>query len=166
MFPKHEVARHNWLCDWLIAEQNLLELVLADLVHYKTEAYAYYQQNPNACYDWNLFVFAGQKIAHIYQVQQRLTFLQVALAQLPIQIQPAHLETVWKCLVSTSITKEESDACFHWFQGLLSSHENPLPDALAMQIFEQQILAIPLDKYTLNAFHLVCQQASACTMRD
>lgn len=111
--PQQATDTTGSVIEWLNSTHNLLDIFFKELVNYKDIATTASLKLQGV--DLNNYVFVGRH-PHLYQVKERLQFLEVVLQQSTLTLSVEQLETFWNCVVAHALTREEQDSGFQWLE--------------------------------------------------
>jgi len=95
-------------------QENLIDLVIQDIIHYKSSVNSALKVSPieNAS-DISAAYFTGKTFSHYYQLKNRLDFMKYCLLNSAnIVLSVAQIDLLWQNAIVEAITPEDRDATF------------------------------------------------------
>lgn len=103
--------------------------------------------------DLNQQALVGKQ-AYIFQIKDRLDFLEYILSHSPLVLQAPQIDAFWASVIVDALTLEERDHGFLWVQNVRNSQQfQAITEESTQYIFEQKVPLMDFSALTQKGFH-------------
>lgn len=144
--PTPHVSYRHDIISKLQNQHSLVVLVADNLTTYMKNIRIAAKENP----DLNpADIIPDGRYNHIYQVQERLSFLRFLLKDGQLWLCAPQAKQIWNCLAENAVFTVDRESCFKWFSKLMGD-EPDLDPEINKDFFENNILQLDPSLLTEN----------------